>query len=105
MDALTHGYTAVVVRTIDTDVLVLFISILGAELDGSSNIFAAMISPHSTKYFKIMENAIRMGPKTCEAFRFFYAFTGCVTVSSIFSKGMYGKTTSKKMALHMCSLP
>ena len=58
MDALAHGYTTVVVWTIATDVLVLLISILGAELDGSSNIFASMVSPDSTKYFNIMENAI-----------------------------------------------
>ena len=49
--------------------------------------FAAMVSPDSTKYFNIMENAIRMGPKTYEASRFFYAITGFDTVSSIFSKG------------------
>ena len=88
-DALRDGCTTVVVRTIDTDVLILLIAyVFDSSVFHDKQVFAAMgKTEESLKYFDIKNIAAELGCDMQEALPFFYAFTGCDTVSSIFNKG------------------
>ena len=74
------------VRTVDTDVLILLIShISQVELGDDVNIHAYLINSDE---YKDIKTVIRMlGPDICRALPFFYAFSGSDIVSSFFGKG------------------
>ena len=88
-DAATQGFSSIIVRTIDTDVLVLLIAHASSvTLVTESSIFAAMYSTdNNVTYYDINGTASKLGEHTVRALPFFYAFTGCDTTSSIFGKG------------------
>ena len=79
-------YKRIVVRTIDTDVLILLISYISQyhELCENIEIYAEMVN--SVCQYDIIGIVRAFGKETCDALPFFYAFTGCDTVSSFFSK-------------------
>ena len=73
----------IVVRTIDTNVLILLISYLGGFTfcDTSAvNVYAEIIN--SSIFYDIGKIITFLGPDICKALLFFYAFTGCDIVSS-----------------------
>ena len=80
-------YQRVVVRTIDTDVLILLISFIGLHLDSSSAdlVYTEMIN--TPTYYDIKEIVKNLGTDICSALPFFFAFTGCDIVSSFYNKG------------------
>ena len=86
-DALLQGFKRVLVWTIDTDVLVLLIAFATSPNADDSNIYAAMCSTDRTvSYYNVKEIQSNLGFVVKKALPFFYAFTGCDTVSSIFSQ-------------------
>ena len=81
-------YNQIVVRTIDTDVLILLISNLGGfRYDAISDvdIYANMIN--SSIYYDIGKIVAFLGTEVCKALPFFYSFTGCDIVPSFYGKG------------------
>ena len=77
----------IVIRTIDSDVLVLLISYVGhlQNLDPEVEIFAYLTN--GKKYYSNVEISTSLGREVCFALAFFYCFTGCDTVSSFTGKG------------------
>ena len=81
------GCDPVVVRTVDTDVLVLMISHspFMNEINNSTRVFATMGSnSKQIKVYDVIELASTIGHTFCKGLPFFYAFTGCDTVSSMY---------------------
>ena len=80
-------YKRIVIRTIDSDVLVLLISYAGRlqNLDPEVEIFAYLTN--GKKYYNVVEISSSLGREVCFALAFFYCFTGCDTVSSFTGKG------------------
>ena len=74
-------------RTIDTDVLVLLISYVSQYIDEHSDmeIYASMINTNT--FYNIKYIVLTVDSDVCSALPFFFAFTGCDTVSSFFGKG------------------
>ena len=78
-------YDRVVVRTVDTDVLILMISYL--QLMNSRNRVQIFTEIVNTPTFYNTRDIIEvLGPKTCQALPFFYVFTGYDIVSSFYQK-------------------
>ena len=87
-DAISEGYEFVLVQTIDTDVLVLLISFAGTFCSESNSVYAALSScTGDVTYYDVKDIAGKIGIDAANALPFFYAFTGCDTVSSIFNHG------------------
>ena len=88
LHCILEQYKKVVVRTVDTDVLILLISYVGQFYEKCSNIWIyANIMNSSCQYYDIIAAVDALGSETCVALPFQYAFTGCDIVSSFFSKG------------------
>ena len=79
-------YKLIIIRTIDTDVLILLISYVSQFYNMCSDveIFSVMVNSH--EYYDIMTAVGTLGKETCYALPFFYAFTGCDIVSSFYTK-------------------
>ena len=88
-DAETQGFSPIIIRTIDTDVLVLLIAHASSiTLVTESSIFAAMYSTdNNVTYYDINQTASKLGKHTVHALPFFYVFTRCDTTCRIFGKG------------------
>ena len=82
------GCNPVVVRTVDTDVLVLMIihAPFMNENNNSTRVFARMgNNSKQIKVYDVTELASTIGHTFCKRLPFFYAFTGCGTVSSMYN--------------------
>ena len=87
IDALRDGYKTAVVRTNDTDVLILLISyIFDTNIFPDWKVVAAMGKAEESLTCFDIKN-IAAGQGHAKSTSFFYAFSGCDTVSSIFNKG------------------
>ena len=80
-----NNYKNILVHTIDTDVLVLLISHIGRVELGDVDIHAYLI--HSEIYYCIRAIIQELESNICRALPFFYALSGCDTVSSFHGKG------------------
>ena len=80
-DAVKEGYTKVLVRTVDTDVLVL------AQRLSITELWVAFGTGKGFRHLAAHEMAKALGPKRCIALTMFHAFTGCDTVSSFCGRG------------------
>ena len=83
-------YKQIVVRTIDTDILILPISHLGSfrSCDTSVfNVYAEMIN--NSMFYDMGKIIAFLGPDIWKTLPFFYAFTGCDIISSFCGKGKY----------------
>ena len=83
MHCAEKGFHNIVVRTIDTDVLVLLISYI-PYLDAvcQSNIYAMMGTGGNIDYYDVNNISSTIGYSFCKGLPFFYSFTGCDSVSS-----------------------
>ena len=82
------GCDPVVVRTVDTDVLVLMMSHspFMNKINNGTRVFATIGSnSKQIKVYDVIELAFTIGHTFCKGFPFFYAFTGCDTVSSMYN--------------------
>ena len=83
-----NGFDKVVVRTGDTDVVVLcarYVAMTFGE-ETPKQIYVHMVSTNSHRLFNIKEVVKGLGVDVCLALSWFYAFTGCDTVSSFYGK-------------------
>ena len=85
LNLIHNGYTNILVRTIDTDVLVLLISQIGRVESNDVDIHAYLIN--SEIYYGIWAIIQELESNICRALPFFYALSGCDTVSSFYGKG------------------
>ena len=91
-NSLQHGATKVYVRTVDTDVMVILVSIF-FKLRESFPSFELIVGFGMGKHFKhysVNEICTSLGLEKCEALLFFHAFSGSDTTSQFFK---LGKTT------------
>lgn len=84
-DAVNHGYCKVMIRTVDSDVLVLAIAAV-QQLD-IDELWVAFATGKSFRYLPAHEMASVLGPEKCIALPFLHAFSGCDTVSSFAGRG------------------
>ena len=80
-----NGYKNILVHTIDTEVLALLISDIGRVKLGDVDIHAYLIN--SEIYYCIRAILQELESNVCRALPFFYALSGCDTVSSFHGKG------------------
>ena len=86
LNLVQNGYKNILVRTIDTDVLVLLISHVRQLVEYDDvQLYAYLIN--SDKHYDLRSIIEQLGSDICQALPYFYAFTGCDTVSSFYGKG------------------
>lgn len=79
------GHTKILIRTVDTDVVVLAVS--QAQHLNCSEIWVAFGTGKSYHYIPAHLIAEKIGPEKALALQFFHAFTGCDTTSAFAGKG------------------
>jgi hypothetical protein len=87
LQCVKGGVSTVVVRTVDTDVLVLLLAFRHLAGNFSSKVFAYFGIGNKSCFYDINEISLHLGEISCRALPFFFAFTGCDTVSSFFNQG------------------
>ena len=88
--AAQHGHHAILIRTVDTDVVVLAVSLVqGWKSD--DKLWLAFGTGHSFRYLAAHEIAAELGQEKARALPMFHALTGCDTVSSF---ARHGKKTA-----------
>ena len=88
-DAEKEGYRKVMLRTVDTDVVVLAVAFF-SRLD-LGELLIAFGAGNAFCYIAIHEIASSLGQENCEALLFFQALTGCDQTSAFSCRG---KTTA-----------
>ena len=86
LQCLKTGVKNIVVRTIDTDVIVLLLAYRYFAGNFDLNVYA-MLASKDISFYNINELSVQFGEKKCQALPFFYCFTGCDSVSSFFNQG------------------
>lgn len=84
-DAANAGYKKVVIRSVDTDVLVLAVSVW--HQFQCDELWLAFGSGKHFRYLPVHEIANSLGPQKSRALLAFHALTGCDTTSSFHGKG------------------
>ncbi|KAL8576333.1 hypothetical protein ACOMHN_006256 [Nucella lapillus] len=84
--AAQHEHHAILIRTVDTDVVVLAVS-LAQELQPEDKLWLAFGTGQSLRYLAAHEIAAGLGPEKARAVPMFHALTGCDTVSSFARRG------------------
>ena len=87
LQCVRSGIQKIVVRTVDSDVIMLLFAYRHEGGNFSSNVFVWFGTGTNTTFYNINGIALGLGEETCKALRFFHAFTGCDTVSSFFNHG------------------
>ena len=87
IQCVSGGIKQVVIRTVDTDVLVLLIANRHYAGHFESNVYAYFGIGTNKCYYDINAIALQLGENTCQAMPFFHAFSGCDCVSSFFNQG------------------
>jgi len=85
LDASKEGFKKVMVRTVDTDVVVLAITYF-AQLS-LDELWIAFGCGKSFRYIAVHDIAASLESKRCEALSFFHAFTGCDQTSAFAGRG------------------
>ncbi|KAG1707491.1 Degenerin del-1 [Nymphon striatum] len=88
-DALQHGATTCLVRTVDTDVIVILIGKFYYLLTicPSAEIWVAFGTGKDFRYININAVAQALGIEMSTSLPIFHSFTGCDTVSSFYGRG------------------
>ena len=82
------GYKNIIVRTVDTDVLILLCAYSPYWLnDSSANVYVCFGIGFNMRYYNVREMSEIVGMEKCSGLPFFYAFSGCDMVSSFYKKG------------------
>jgi len=91
--AITRGASSVEIRSVDSDVVIIALSIFSVLIAMNENANLWVTLGTGTKVMSYHINAIfanlekEMGPETAIALALFTSFTGCDTVSSFFGRG------------------
>ena len=84
--AAQHGHHAILIRTVDTDVVVLAVS-LAQRLQSEDKLWVAFGTGQSFRYLAAHEIAAGLGREKARALLMFHTLTGCDTVSSFATRG------------------
>ena len=84
-DAVNKGFQKVLLRTVDSDVVVLAVGIV-AKLT-IQELWVAFGTSQNYRFIPAHEIAASLGPERSKALSMFHAYTGCDTVSSFATKG------------------
>ena len=84
-DASKAGYKNIIIRTVDTDVVI--ISIAMTQNLHINELWIAFGTGSNLRYLAAHEIASRLGPEKATSLPVFHAFTGCDTVSFFSGKG------------------
>jgi len=89
VDALTKGQSTCLVRTVDTDVVIILIGkfYYFTTLNSDANIWVAFGSSKNFSFWHINTIFHNLGEEKSLGLPFFHRFTGCDTMSSFFRKG------------------
>ena len=82
-----NGVTTIVVRTADSDVIVLLVAFRHFAGNFNSKVFSYFGSGNKACFYNINEICLSLGEDVCHSLPFFFAFSGCDTVSSFFNQG------------------
>ena len=85
VDAANKGYRRIILRTVDTDVLVLAVSTV-VQLE-DTEIWVAFGTGKHLRYIPVHDVAQQLGNEKARALPMFHAFTGCDSVSSFAGRG------------------
>lgn len=83
-NAIDEGHTSVMIRTVDSDVVVIAVSVASKT---GIDIWIAFGTGNSFRYISAHGIANSLGDDMARALPFFHAFTGCDVVSSFHFKG------------------
>lgn len=87
-DAVQEGYRNILVRTVDTDVLVLVIAVFHMlQGEETLKLWVSFGTGRHHRYIAAHEIASSLGPLRSKALPFFHAFTGCDTTSCFAGRG------------------
>ena len=84
-DAVQRGLTKVLLRTVDTDVVVIAIAV--SQTLSTLELWIAFGVGKNLRFLPVHEIASSLGPEKSKALPMFHAITGCDTVSSFSGKG------------------
>ena len=84
--ATKHGHHSILIRAVDTDVVVLTIS-MAQGLKPGDELWLAFGTGKGFRYLAAHELAVSLGPEKALALPMFHALTGCDTVSSFAGHG------------------
>ena len=84
-DASREGHSKVMVRTVDSDVVVIAISIF--ERLGLQELWIDFGTGKNRQFIPVHTVAQNLGPQKCHTLPLFHAYTGCVTTSPFFGIG------------------
>ena len=87
-DAGQQGLKRVMIRTVDTDVVVLAIALRDQLL--VNEVWLAFGVGKNFRYIPVHDIVAKLDPHKCSGLLFFHAFTGCDTVSSFFGHAKKG---------------
>ena len=79
------GFNNVLIRTVDTDVVVIAVSCMQSL--PLKKLWVWFGTGNTTRYIPVHDLATSLGPQRCLALPFFHAFTGCDTVSAFAGRG------------------
>lgn len=85
VDAVNRGYRRILLRTVDTNVLVLAVSTVA--LLENTEMWVAFGTGKHFRYIPAHDIASQLGSRKARALPMFHAFTGCDTVSSFAGRG------------------
>ena len=84
-NAYQSGCRKLMIKTVDTDVVVL--SIAAMTCMPAEELWIAFGTGRNLRYIPIHDISVRLGTDVCKALPMFHSFTGCDTVSSFYSIG------------------
>lgn len=85
-DAMNSGYKDIMIRTVDTDVVVIAIAHF-RDVEKIENMWIAFGTGKEFRYIPVHEVARSIGPDMAKALPFFHAVTGCDTTSYFANHG------------------
>ena len=87
IQCIRSGVKHVVIKTVDTDVLILAIANRYYAGHFESKVYMILGIGKSTKHYDVNAISIKLGEEICKALPFFYSFSGSDCVSSFFNQG------------------
>ena len=85
-DAMNAGYKDAIIRTVDTDVVVLAVAYF-QDLENIGNLWIAFGTGQDFRYIPVNEVARSIGPDMANGLPFFHALSGCDTTSQFANHG------------------
>ena len=87
LQCIQCGIKNVVVRTVDTDVILLLVAYRHWVTNTDGTIFAWMSTAKNSTYYNINSISSSFGSEKCKGLPFFHAMTGCDSTSYFFNQG------------------